>query len=83
MDNWVSYVFVILVTALITAIITENAVINRITLSDGVSFVAGKCRVAKGYGKLNEQNETISPQDQQVILQNIQNDVRFLKSKFE
>ena len=85
MDNWVSYIFVIFITALITAIITENAVISRITLSDGVGLIAGKCRLTKGFGKLNEQNQNQTtlplPLDQQTILYNIQNDINLIKNK--
>ena len=81
MDNWVSYVFVILVTALITAIITEQSVISRLQLSDGVNLVAGKCRLAKGYGAIGSPQNTLGPENQLALLNNIQNDVRFIISK--
>jgi len=84
MDNWISYVFVIFVTALITAIITENAIIARLQLSDGVGLIAGKCRMKPGYGKLDNSQETTGPTgpgNQQSILLNIQNDVQFIKNK--
>ena len=93
MDNWISisYIFVIFFTALITAVITENAVISRIQLSDGVSMIAGKCRLKPNYGLLKD-DQTSGPgqgqgqgqgqdQNKDQILYNIQKDIQFIKNK--
>jgi hypothetical protein len=50
--DWLSYIIVIIITALITSIIVEKSVIKRISYSDGVVFANGMCRLAKGYGKV-------------------------------
>jgi len=50
--NWFSYLFVIIITTFIVSIITEKIVINRLKLSEGVDIIAGRCRLKKGYGKL-------------------------------
>jgi hypothetical protein len=52
--NWFSYVFVIIITAIIVSIITERLVINRLKLAEGTDIVAGRCRLKRGYGKLPE-----------------------------
>lgn len=43
-------IFLIFFTALITSIITEHSVIQRIQYTEGITFFAGKCRLKKGYG---------------------------------
>lgn len=55
MVNWISYIIVIILTALFVSIITENIVIKRIANTEGVQFIAGKCRLKDGYGPLKEQ----------------------------
>jgi hypothetical protein len=50
--DWLNYIIVIIITSIITAIFTENAVLKRIQYSEGVFFAAGKCRLMPGYGPL-------------------------------
>lgn len=50
--NWLSYIIVIVITTFIVAIISENVVIDRLQMSEGVQIVAGRCRLRQGYGKL-------------------------------
>ncbi len=50
--NLIGYIVTIIVTAFIVAIITENLVIKRLELSEGVIIRNGRCRLEQGYGKL-------------------------------
>ena len=54
--NWLSYVVVIVITTFIVSIITENVVMDRIGLDDGIMVAAGRCRLKKGYGRLSIPN---------------------------
>ncbi len=49
---WLSYLIISIIVAFITAIFTENSVLRRIQYSEGVVIAGGKCRLKKGYGKL-------------------------------
>lgn len=53
---WLSYLIVAIIVAFITAIFTENSVLKRIQYSDGIVIAGGKCRLKKGYGKLDEKS---------------------------
>lgn len=50
----IEYFFIIFITMLITSIITEQLVYNRVKLSEGIDLVAGRCRLKPGYGILNK-----------------------------
>ena len=55
--NWLSYIIIIIFTALFTSILTEHAVIKRIKYSEGVDYIAGKCRLKNGYGPINDKTK--------------------------
>ncbi len=55
--DWLSYVIVIIITAIATCIITENIVLKRIQYSPGVFYAAGRCRLKQGYGPLEKKEE--------------------------
>lgn len=65
--DWLSYIIVIIITAIATCIITENIVLKRIQYSPGVFYAAGRCRLKQGYGPLvakkeiEETEEVIAP----------------------
>jgi len=73
-SNWISYAVVIIITALFVAVITEQATIARIQLSDGIIFMNGKCRL-----KTNTPNQTQQPT--QEMFMSLQNDIQYIKSK--
>lgn len=50
--NWLGYLIVIIITIFISSLITEKITINRLMLSEGVEIAYGKCRLKRGYGKL-------------------------------
>ncbi len=52
-DNYFFIIFLLIIVSLIVSIITERLVINRLKLSEGVDIIAGRCRLKKGYGKLD------------------------------
>ena len=80
--SWISYLFVIIITSLIVAIITENAVISRIQLSDNVVFANGRCRSIQTPIASNQPSiASNQPSNSQINLESIQNDLNFIKSK--
>lgn len=50
--DWLNYIIIIIITAVMTVVLTENAISKRIQYSEGIVFSAGKCRLAQGYGKV-------------------------------
>ena len=50
---WLSYIIVSIIVAYITAIFTESSVIKRMQYSEGIIITGGKCRLKKGYGRLD------------------------------
>lgn len=52
--EWLNYIIIIIFTSIIVSIITENAVLKRVSYSEGVHFSLGKCRLKEGYGKINQ-----------------------------
>ena len=50
--NWLSYLGVIIITTFIVSVITENLVIQRLQLAEGVRIIYGRCRLLDGYGKV-------------------------------
>jgi hypothetical protein len=46
----ITCIFLLFFTALVSSIITEHAVIQRIQYSEGITFAGGKCRLKSGYG---------------------------------
>ena len=48
----IRYFLLILLTAFVTAVITEHLVIERLQLSPGTEIIAGRCRLSDGYGKI-------------------------------
>lgn len=58
-DNYFFIIFLLIIVSLIVSIITERLVINRLKLSEGVDIIAGRCRLKKGYGKLDSQENFV------------------------
>lgn len=58
MGDWLNYIIIIVITVFVVSVITENAVINRLQISEGVVIAGGRCRLLDGYGKtgINSQN---------------------------
>jgi hypothetical protein len=78
MDHpWLSYVFVSIIVAFVVSIFTENSVLRRITHSDGVVLVGGKCRLKPGYGPSKDS------QDVRVQLDSIKHQLDSIMSKIE
>jgi hypothetical protein len=48
--NWISYAITIIITSIIVSIITENSVIKRLQLGEGVIYKNGRCILKNGYG---------------------------------
>lgn len=49
------YVMIVLVTVFITSILTEQMVMKRLQMSEGVSISNGRCRLVEGYGKIKKE----------------------------
>ena len=94
--NWLSYIIVIVITTFIVAIITENVVIDRFQMSEGVYIMAGRCRLRPGYGKLTgPDNEMLANQlgqnniysnnllEQEQLINTLQKDIQMLKDRLE
>ncbi len=47
---YLSYIFIAIFVAFITAVFTENSVIKRIGYSEGIIMSGGKCKLKNGYG---------------------------------
>jgi hypothetical protein len=54
---WPSYLFISIVVAFAVSIFTENSVLRRITHSDGVVLIGGKCRLKPGYGPSKDSDD--------------------------
>ncbi len=50
--NWLSYIVIVVITAIISSIITENSVIKRLQLGEGVVYKNGRCILKNGYGPI-------------------------------
>ncbi len=46
---YLSYIFIAIFVAFITAIFTENSVIKRIGYSEGIIMSGGKCKIKPGF----------------------------------
>ncbi len=53
---WLSYIIVALIVSFITAVLTEHSVLKRIQYSEGIALIGGKCRLKRGYGRLDNQD---------------------------
>jgi hypothetical protein len=48
----IGYIIVVIIISIIVSIITEQMLIRRLQLSDGILINRGRCRLKDGYGKL-------------------------------
>ena len=52
----IGYIIVVFIISIILSIITEQMLIRRLQLSDGILISKGRCRLKEGYGKLTSTN---------------------------
>ena len=64
--GWLNYGVIIVITAFIVSILTENSVIKRIKGSEGTTLVYGKCRLLSGYGKLPEDSVNLTTENKKL-----------------
>lgn len=48
----IGYIIIVICICIIVSIITEQMVIKRLQISEGVEITRGRCRLTPGYGKL-------------------------------
>jgi hypothetical protein len=51
----IEYIVIIIIISIIVSIITEQLLIRRLRLEEGVIISKGKCILKTGYGQLNQQ----------------------------
>jgi hypothetical protein len=49
----IAYIIIIIITSIIVSIITEQMLVRRLQISEGIIINKGQCRLREGYGKLN------------------------------
>jgi len=57
----IGYIIVIIIISIIVSIITEQMLIRRLQLSDGILISKGRCRLKEGYGKLTTSTNAPTP----------------------
>lgn len=55
----IGYIIVIIIISVVVSIITEQMVIRRLQLSDGVEISRGRCRLKQGYELVDRKSTTI------------------------
>lgn len=53
----IGYTVIMICICIIVSIITEQMVIKRLQMSEGVEITRGRCRLIPGYGKLPETDD--------------------------
>jgi len=77
---YLSYIFIAIFVAFITAVFTENSVIKRIGYSEGVMIAGGRCRLKNGYGAVGT-NAGTDTDNVKVQLENIKNQLDNITNK--
>lgn len=54
----IGYTIIALCLCIFVSVITEQMVIKRLQMSEGVEISRGRCRLIPGYGKLEKKTDT-------------------------